>query len=582
MFNLLDTAARRGAVQLLDAIPNNFYVVVGNCSGDDSSTNTYASTWKGDTSYLGSGNSLYARLTQQGFSLIDSFYRPRAFIFLYQKNNPTNFTPRSVVSQGISDKISLLANYSIPDSIGTVVSPSFGPAKKWKQLHWRGNNLEMPTTDSTVLQLVGVDTLGNLSAPLFTAGVQNQDIDISSINAAKYPFVQLKLTVMDTTKGTPYQLKYWRVTFDPAPEGALAPNIYLKVKDTLQLGEPFNFGIAFKNVSPTAFDSMAIRLNIIDKSNITHVIPLPKGKPLVSGDTLTVNYQMDTKAFPGNNTIYLEFNPPNNPPNSQPELYHFNNFLYKSVYVNNDSRNPNLDVTFDNVHILNDDIVSSKPHIQIKLTSQSQFVILTDTSTIKVQVQFPDGSIHSYGFNTDTLRFTPATSGSNNVATVDFNPAFIQQYNAQGDEYQLIVTGKDPVGNTAGTTPYRIGFKIITKAMISNMLNYPNPFTTSTAFVFTITGSEVPQNIKIQILTITGKIVREITREELGPLHVGRNITEFRWNGTDMYGQRLANGVYLYHVVTNLDGKSLDKYKAAGDNTDKFFNNGYGKMYLMK
>ncbi len=118
--------------------------------------------------------------------------------------------------------------------------------------------------------------------------------------------------------------------------------------------------------------------------------------------------------------------------------------------------------------------------------------------------------------------------------------------------------------------------------MISNMLNYPNPFTTSTAFVFTITGSDVPQNIKIQILTITGKIVREITKEELGPLHIGRNITEFKWNGTDMYGSRLANGVYLYHVVTNLNGKSLDKYKAAGDNTNKYFNNGYGKMYLMK
>jgi flagellar hook assembly protein FlgD len=165
---------------------------------------------------------------------------------------------------------------------------------------------------------------------------------------------------------------------------------------------------------------------------------------------------------------------------------------------------------------------------------------------------------------------------------VDFSPAFTKQYNPEGDIYQLTVSGKDALGNLAGVTPYRVDFKIITKPMISNMLNYPNPFTTSTAFVFTITGSEVPQNIKIQILTITGKVVREITKEELGPLHVGRNISEFKWNGTDMYGQRLANGVYLYHVVTNLKGNSLSKYTATGDNTDKFFNNGYGKMYLMK
>jgi hypothetical protein len=350
------------------------------------------------------------------------------------------------------------------------------------------------------------------------------------------------------------------------------------VKDTLQLGEPQNFGIAFKNISPIAFDSMQIKMNITDHNNVAHAIVLPRGKALVSGDTLSVNYQLDTKSYPGSNTIYLEVNPPP----GQPEQYHFNNFLYKNFYVNSETRNPQLDVTFDNIHILNEDIVSARPHIQIKLSSQSSYILVTDTSSISVQVRYPDQSIHTYGFNTDTLRFTPATTGGNNAATVDFTPSFSKQINPAGDEYELIVAGKDALGNTAGTTPYRVSFKVITKPMISNMLNYPNPFTTSTAFVFTVTGTDVPQNLKIQILTITGKIVREITKEELGPIHVGRNITEFKWNGTDMYGQRLANGVYLYHVVTNLDGKSLDKYKAAGDNTDKFFNNGYGKMYLMR
>jgi flagellar hook assembly protein FlgD len=118
--------------------------------------------------------------------------------------------------------------------------------------------------------------------------------------------------------------------------------------------------------------------------------------------------------------------------------------------------------------------------------------------------------------------------------------------------------------------------------MISNMLNYPNPFTTSTAFVFTITGSEVPQEFKIQVLTVTGKVVREITRQELGPVHIGRNITEFKWDGTDQFGQKLGNGVYLYRVVTSMNGKALDKYKSESDNTEKYFNKGYGKMYLMR
>ena len=155
-------------------------------------------------------------------------------------------------------------------------------------------------------------------------------------------------------------------------------------------------------------------------------------------------------------------------------------------------------------------------------------------------------------------------------------------YFPQDGDYELKVTGKDRSGNTAGSLEYKIEFQVINKPMISNMLNYPNPFTTSTAFVFTVTGSEIPQNIKIQILTITGKIVREITKDELGPLHIGRNITEFKWDGSDQYGQKLANGIYLYRVVTNLNGRSLDKYKADEDETDKYFNKGYGKMYLMR
>ncbi|HXB91712.1 MAG TPA: FlgD immunoglobulin-like domain containing protein, partial [Puia sp.] len=406
----------------------------------------------------------------------------------------------------------------------------------------------------------------------------SQDVDISSISAARYPWLQLQLTTSDTLKGTPYQLKYWRVSYDPVPEGALAGNLFLQSQDTVQLGQVMNFGIAFKNISPTPFDSISLRMTVTDKSNVAHNIILPKTKPLISGDTVKIVYPIDTKAYSGQNTLYLNVNPNY----AQPEQYLFNNFLYKNFYVSGESRNPQLDVTFDNVHILNDDIVSAKPHVQIRLTSQAQYVLLTDTSSVSVQVKYPDGSIHPYSFNTDTLRFTPATNGSNNTATVDFYPVFNKQFNPQGDLYELIVSGKDALGNPAGATPYRVDFKVITKPMISNMLNYPNPFTTSTAFVFTITGSEVPQNIKIQIMTITGKVVREITKEELGPLHVGQNITEFKWNGTDMYGQRLANGVYLYHVVTNLNGQSLSKYSAAGDNTDKFFNNGYGKMYLMK
>jgi flagellar hook assembly protein FlgD len=118
--------------------------------------------------------------------------------------------------------------------------------------------------------------------------------------------------------------------------------------------------------------------------------------------------------------------------------------------------------------------------------------------------------------------------------------------------------------------------------MITNLLNYPNPFTSSTAFVFTLTGTELPSQFRIQILTVTGKIVREITKQELGPIKIGHNITDYKWDGKDQFGQSLANGVYLYRVIADINGKKIDKLKSTTFNTDKYFQSGYGKMYLMR
>ncbi|MBC7867456.1 MAG: hypothetical protein H7X88_07970, partial [Gloeobacteraceae cyanobacterium ES-bin-316] len=462
-------------------------------------------------------------------------------------------------------------NSLIPN--GTIETPLYGPARSWNELHWRGSSNDPTDSDTTKIQVWGVQNDG--TSGLLATVAPAKDTTLSFINATLYPYLKLRMQNKDDVNITPHQLTYWRVNASLAPEGAVAPNIlYNMSADTVQQGEMINFALAFKNISQTPFDSLLkVKFIITDRNNVPHVVDIPKRKALVAGDTLTVNYAIDTRNYPGANTLFIEFNPDDD----QPEQLRYNNVLYKDFFVIEDNYNPLLDVTFDGVHILNKDIVASKPGILIKLKDESRFLELKDTSLLKVQVRFPDQTLHDYHFG-DSMIFIPANLGAGeNTASIDFKPYF-----AEDGEYELIVSGKDVNGNKAGALDYHVSFNVINKPMISNLLNYPNPFTSSTAFVFTVTGSEIPQNIRIQILTITGKVVREITKDELGPIHIGRNITEFKWNGTDMYGQKLANGVYIYRVLTNLNGKSLDKYRAESDNTDKFFNKGYGKMYLMR
>ncbi len=121
--------------------------------------------------------------------------------------------------------------------------------------------------------------------------LNQQTIDISSVNAVRYPYLQMQMRNIDTSNYTPYQLKYWRLTYDPAPEGAVAPNIYFDMKDTVDVAEPLQFKMAFKNVSEAPFtDSIKVKAVITDKNNVAHVLPAWKQRPLsLNPDTLHYN-----------------------------------------------------------------------------------------------------------------------------------------------------------------------------------------------------------------------------------------------------------------------------------------------------
>jgi hypothetical protein len=570
-----DSVGRRKARDFLRIVPAGNYVITRGVPL--ATTNEYVDKWIADAAVYGAGNTLYDELKTNGVTVIDSFTSPRAYSFVFKRYFP-NYPVYQIISAGKFDPINLAAYCSSYKSVAELQSPVWGPAKAWKRIKWNGNS--EATGDTVRLDVIGVTSTGTESILYSDLNVTQQDFDISAVNATIYPFIKFKLKTVDSLNFTPYQLKYWRVTYMPVPEGALAGNLLLQFKDTIEVGEPLDFKMAFKNISDAPFDSLKVKFAVTDRNNVEHIIPVPRRRPIAVNntpgmDTVHLAALIPTHNFAGINTLFVEANPAND----QPEQYHFNNFAFRNFYAKPDSLNPLLDVTFDGVHILNRDIVASKPDILIKLKDEAKWMLLDDTSLIEVYVKFPNLPMRRYYFNTDTLKFTPAAQAptNDNTATIQFKPWF-----PVDGEYQLIVRGRDRSSNAAGMIEYRVNFQVINKPMISNMLNYPNPFTTSTAFVFTITGAEVPQNIKIEIMTITGKIVREITKEELGLLHVGRNITEFKWDGTDQYGQKLANGIYLYRVVTNLNGRALDKYHSENDNTDKYFNKGYGKMVLIR
>ncbi len=195
--------------------------------------------------------------------------------------------------------------------------------------------------------------------------------------------------------------------------------------------------------------------------------------------------------------------------------------------------------------------------------------------------------LHRIGYDDGSMKFYPADSttlAKGNKAQIELKPELLTD-----GVYELVVKDKDRNGNTSSSTgiqfeantfyDYKIAFEVINKPMITNVLNYPHPVTTSTKFVFTLTGSEVPDIMKIQIMTIKGTVVKEISKDELGDLHIGTNITQYAWDGRDQYGDLLANGVYFYRVVTRLDDKRMDHLDQG---FDKYFKKGFGKLVIVR
>jgi hypothetical protein len=94
---------------------------------------------------------------------------------------------------------------------------------------------------------------------------------------------------------------------------------------------------------------------------------------------------------------------------------------------------------------------------------------------------------------------------------------------------------------------------------LSHVLNYPNPFTTHTRFMFEHNKPGVPLDLKIEIFSVSGKVVKTILKNINTP---GYRVDDITWDGLDDYGDKIGKGVYIYRVtLKEEDGKKISQYQ---------------------
>jgi hypothetical protein len=381
----------------------------------------------------------------------------------------------------------------------------------------------------------------------------------------------LKAFLSDSTGRTAPQLREWFVYYEAPPEGVIRPDL-VQVSEQL-LTEQAKAGRvelpkAFQNISSVAFrDSITVEVTLSGTGMQPSASRFKIG-PLAANQTATFNYSLSTLALDGNYKLSMFVNP-----RVQAEQQYFNN-IFEVPFKVKSKLHPIMDVAFDGIHIMDGELVSPTPVISITVKDDHRSVFLQDPSAMSVVMIDPAGQEQQISLtnNPQEIRYYPADE--KNDFRLEYKPSKLED-----GKYTMEVRAYDVAGKASGVSPYRIGFEVVSEASVTNFYPFPNPFSTKTQFIFTLTGSTIPEDIKIQILTITGKVVKEIMKEEMGTLRIGNNKTEYAWDGTDMYGDKLANGVYLYRVVMSRGAEEMKHRRSFGDQA---FKNGYGKLYILR
>jgi len=209
---------------------------------------------------------------------------------------------------------------------------------------------------------------------------------------------------------------------------------------------------------------------------------------------------------------------------------------------------------------LNDDV---GPEITLYLNDEN-FVNggISDETPILIAELFDESGINTVGNGIGhdiTMILDENTSDA--VVLNDFYESDLDTYQSGSLTYQLstlepglhTLTFKAwDVNNNSNEKTIEFTVQESQNLALDHVLNYPNPFTTSTEFYFEHNQVCSALETQIEIFTVTGRLVKTIN--EMVETR-GFRTEGIHWDGRDDFGDQLGKGVYVYRVtVKNPDG----------------------------
>ena len=341
-----------------------------------------------------------------------------------------------------------------------------------------------------------------------------------------YPSYNIKTNSIDTLKAAGKIIISGEIVNDQSNKihdfnGNLYVTVYDKISSKITLGnesDPFPYrewdDIIFKGLSSVSNGSFQIEF--VTPRNIDYNFGVGK---------MTL-YAVDT----------IDFH----------EASSFSNFIIggTSDQYLDDNSPPQIDIFIDSYDFKSGSRVSQNPLLIVELYDKNGLNI-TNKNSFQTMTAIIDDSI---SFELNEYFSTKKDDYTRGVIRFPLE-------NLKEGKHKIKIKVADNYNNLSSkSVVFIIGNENLLK--ISNLMNYPNPFSYETTFSFDNDEFEQPLNVILEIYDLRGNLVYEFNKiYEFSP----KKVDDIVWNGKDLNNYSLPQGMYIYklHVYNLLDDSKI-------------------------
>ena len=498
---------------LINSIPNG--KIVAMCAIDDASSNLTLE--------------LRDAIKTLGSAMVDNIGFRNPWLLIGKKGARSGEVIEKLETASYQNILTSEKSFVWKNQSGKFITEIVGPVSRWKDAE---ANSTLPSDSRIEYLALGTSQNGKIDTLMLSAN--KGIITLNNISIKKYPKLQFINKFNLSRDGQSPSISSFSINYDGVPELGTNYQVVELSSDTLVQGETENISFYVYNVGESSADSFKVRVEVIKPDNSREKIFEQIVDSLGAEKRKLFNVSFNTATTVGIRNFQITIDPDN----KILELYKDNNLYTVPFFVKANDSPASLKLTFDGNDIINGDYVSSTPNIRIELNDQS-FIPITDTSHVQMYLNNKRISLNGSDVN---------FAYSNN------NPKFVVNYKPTLSDgtYTLKVLGTNATGQLIDSAGVVRKFMVSNQAQLLYVYNYPNPFSNETFFTFKLT--QLPDELKIKIFTVNGRMVKELI---VPPSNLNYDFNRIEWDGRDEDGDLVANGVYLYKVIMKKGSETI-------------------------